>query len=702
MFGKRKKIDTDKRIRIFSPYKPRKKKGFKKGITYALLLCLTVGIGAGAGLSLALLQELPPLSSLEEYTGKSWAIPTKVYSVDNQLIASFGIEEREIIGLEDCPKDLVNAIISIEDTRFYKHKGVDLRGILRAAWVNLKSRRIKEGGSTITQQLSKVLFLTPERAFSRKIQEAILALRIERRYTKDEILERYLNKIYFGHGVYGIESASKFYFNKPTKGLSLAECTLLAGLPRAPNKYSPILHPEAAIARQSDVLERMCLLGYIDSREKDDAKKATQKILQEIKGHDISVNKAPYFVEYIRQRLEERYGENALYKGGLMVYTTLNLEMQHAAQTALKKGLEGLNRGRKRQIEGALIAISPKTGYIKAMVGGSGFRKENQLNRAVQAKRQPGSAFKPFLYAAAIDEGFTPANTLVDSPVVYKDWKGDWTPHNYCGSFHGRVRLRKALEKSINVASVKLMDKVTPRKVANYGRSMGINSRLRPTLSLALGTSEVTPLELVVGYSVFANLGIGVEPLAIRYIKDREGNLLEEGVLKRTRVLSEETAYIITSLLQGVVKRGTASTSVGSRIPYEIAGKTGTSDNFVDAWFIGYTPDICAGVWVGYDEGRISLGKGQAGGVVAAPIFTDFFLRANIPFHDFCVPQNISYAMICEKTGLLATSFCPKTINEVFIKGTTPVSQCIEHYTIDWNSILELKDTSLDKVAFEE
>ncbi|MDI6703741.1 MAG: penicillin-binding protein 1A [bacterium] len=716
MYRKRKRrIDKDKRIKVFSPYKPRKEKGFKKGIIYAFLLCLTIGIGAGAGVILALLQELPSLSSLEEYTGKSWAIPTKIYSIDNQIIAKFGTEEREIIGLEDCPKDLINAIISIEDANFYKHKGISLKGILRAFWVNLKALRIKEGGSTITQQLSKILFLTRERTFSRKIQEMILALKIELGYTKDEILERYLNKIYFGHGIYGIEAASNFYFNKSTKELNLAECALLAGIPRAPNRYSPILHPESAIARQSDVLNRMYALGYINSLQKEEAKKAMQKAIKKIKGHKISINKAPYFVEYIRQRLEEKYGENAIYKGGLKVYTTLDLKMQHHAQQALKEGLERLNRGRKKKVEGAFIAISPKTGYIKAMVGGSGFRKENQLNRTVQAKRQPGSAFKPFLYAAAIEEGFTAASTIMDSPVVYKCQGGTWAPHNYSGGFYGRVRLRKALEKSINVASVKLMNKVTPKKVVDYARNMGIKSVLRPNLSLALGTSEVTPLELVVAYSTFANLGIRVEPIAIRYIEDREGNSLMKNVPKRCRVLSEETAYIITSLLQGVVKRGTAAKTVGARIPYPIAGKTGTSDNFVDAWFIGYTPDLCAGVWIGHDEGRISLGKGQVGGVVAAPIFTDFFLRSNIPFHNFRVPQNICYARVCEETGLLATPFCPKTINEVFIKGIEPVSYCIKHYkhsntnynthTIDWDSISkpeEEEEDSFDKVDLEE
>lgn len=654
-------------------------------IFFILLFLIFIVLGTGVGLVAANLKRLPSLAPIDGYTGiRYWEFPTKVYDSKGELLAEFFELKRELASLSQVPQHLVNAFIAIEDTDFYHHRGISIRGIGRALWVNLKAGRIEEGASTITQQLAKVLFLTSERTYSRKFQEALLAIQIERKYTKEEILERYLNKIYFGHGTYGVGAAANFYFGKKVAELNLAESALLAGLPKAPNYFSPFLRPEAAKRRQAVVLNRMAALGFITPEEAKAAKHSLfRDTLKEPQDNPafkrtITINKAPYFVEYIRQQLEDHYGDAAIYKGGLRVYTTLDLNIQRVAQHALWEGLKELNKDKKPgspKIEGALIAIEPATGHIKAMVGGSGFIKKNQLNRVTQAKRQPGSAFKPFLYTAAIDAGFTPVSILYDAPVSFNiSGAKTWEPTNYDGEFHGNVTLRMALEKSINVASIKLMEKVGPNQVIKYAHAMGIESPLTPNLSLTLGTSEVDPLEMAVAYSVFANQGIKVEPMSIKFIEDQEGNLLEENIPLEQEVLSKETAYIMTSLMEGVVRRGTAASSVGSKINRPCAGKTGTTDNYVDAWFAGYTPNLTAVVWVGYDRNRKSLGRGQSGGIVAAPIWADFMQEAlkDVPPYEFNAPRNVSFAAIDRESGLLATDKGNNVIREVFIRGTEP------------------------------
>ena len=665
----------------------RQKTVFELLILLSLLL-LFVGVGVGVGVFVSYLNRLPSLEPLQSYSGKKWEIPTRVYSLNNELVAEFFQERRDLVSLSEIPQGLIDATIAIEDHLFYRHRGISFKGIVRAFFANLRAGKIREGGSSITQQLVKLLFLTRERTYKRKFQEALLAVKIERRFSKEEILERYFNKIYFGHGSYGAEAASRWYFGKHARDLNLAECALLAGLIKAPNRYSPITNPEKARVRLGVVLGRMVDLGYISRGEAERARQDFEEMLKEgkIKGSP-SINQAPYFVEHIRQEIEEKYGSNALYKGGLRVYTTLDLKMQRAAREALFSGLEQLNKGRSGEspkIEGALVAIDPKTGYIKAMVGGSGFTPDNQFNRTTQARRQPGSAFKPFLYAAAIDNGFTSADTLMDEPVVYQDWQGEWAPQNYDGKFRGLVTLRKALENSINVASVRLIEKVTPERVASYARRAGIKSRLYPTLSLALGTSEVTPIEMAVAYGVFANQGVRAEPLGIRYVKDLSGVLLEENIPFGEEVLAKETAYILTNLMEGVVKRGTASWAVGERLGRPVAGKTGTSNNFVDAWFVGFTPDLIAVVWIGYDRGQKSLGDRRVGGVVAAPIWRKFMEVAleDIPPSEFAVPENVSFVEICADTGTLPTPGCSKIIQELFIRETEPTRYCQEHQII--------------------
>ncbi|MEW6097244.1 MAG: PBP1A family penicillin-binding protein [bacterium] len=675
--------------------KSKKKKpllgSFTKLIIIISMLGLFIITGIGVGIVVSFMTNLPNLKIVTEYEGiEAWKFPTKLYSLNGELIAEFAEEKRELIKLEEIPQILKDAVVAVEDNQFYKHKGVDILGILRALWANIRSGKISQGGSTITQQLAKNIFLTQERTYRRKIQEILIAILIERELTKDEILERYFNKIYYGHGNYGVQSASLYYFDNPVKDLTLAEIAMLAGLPSSPVNYSPIAHPQRAIARQAFVLKRMEEEGFITHEQRVEAKNAFAIKVKEISKKKFAkirttINKAPYFTEYVRQILEQEYGSNAIYTGGLNVYTTLDLEMQNAATSALWDGLNRLNYEKGKgtpRIEGALLAIDPRTGYIKAMVGGSGFTRQNQLNRAIYAKRQPGSAFKPFIYTTAIDQGFTPASFLVDSPTTYKGANGEiWEPKNYMNKFYGVVTLRTALEYSLNLATIRLLEEVGVNRVIGYAHRMGIKSKLHPDLSLALGTCEVTPIEMTTAFGVFANQGIKVEPIAIKEIKDYKQNLLEERIPKEERVLSPQTAYILTNLMEGVVRRGTARDAVGKRISRVVAGKTGTTDEYVDAWFIGFTPELVATVWIGYDRGQKTLGHGQAGGVVAAPIWADFIEKILhlLESKDFPVPTGITFSIIDPATGLLATKHCPHTKCEVFIENNSPIEYCNIH-----------------------
>ncbi|MFH1859394.1 MAG: penicillin-binding protein 1A, partial [bacterium] len=648
-------------------------------------------IGATTGIIMGFSSSMPDMGPILETEGMEyWELPTKVFSQNDELICVFSVGRREIIELHEVPKNLLNAVIATEDADFSKHRGINPKGILRAFLVNLTSRKIAQGGSTITQQLVKNLFLTQERTYRRKIQEIILALIVEKKLTKDEILERYLNKIYLGHGNYGVESAALFYFDKHVKDLSLAQCAMIAGLPGSPSHFSPISHPDAATERQALVLKRMKKEGFITQEQMAAAKEEFRGQLLAMSKKAFAkacttINVSPYFTEYIRRTLSKEYGDNAIYKGGLKVYTTMDIDMQKAAENVLSMALDDLNKRRSNKtsrIEGALVAIEPSTGYIKAMVGGSGFSKYNQVNRVIQAHRQPGSSFKPFIYTTAIDSGFTPCSLLEDSPVKYIGTDGkEWEPQNYENKFQGIVTLRESLEKSINVASIRLLEKVTPRKVASYAHRMGIKSYISPDLSIALGTSEVTPLEIAAAYIPFANQGIRTEPITIKCIKDKKDVTVKESMPQEERVISPQTAYIMTSLMKGVVERGTARESIGGRLGREVAGKTGTTNEYVDAWFIGYTPQLVVCVWIGYDKGQISLGHGMAGGVVAAPIWRDFMSRIihKMPLASFPKPEGIITACIDTSTGLLATQNCPCMRNEHFIKGTEPTKYCTTH-----------------------
>ncbi|OIP41612.1 hypothetical protein AUJ95_03025 [Candidatus Desantisbacteria bacterium CG2_30_40_21] len=648
-------------------------------------------VGATAGIVIGFSSTVPDLGPVLETEGMEyWELPTKVFSNNDELISVFSVGRREMIKLQAVPKNLVDAIIATEDADFKRHRGINPKGIIRAFVKNLLSRRIAQGGSTITQQLVKNLFLTQERTYRRKIQEIILALMVEKKLTKNEIMERYLNKIYLGHGNYGVESAALFYFDKHAKDLSLAQCAMIAGLPGSPSHFSPISHPDAAAKRQAFVLKRMEEVGIITTEQATAAKEEFQGQLSVMSKKVFAkacttINVSPYFTEYIRQNISKEYGDNAVYKGGLKIYTTMDTGMQKAAEDVLARALNELNKKRTNKtlkIEGALVAIEPSTGYIKAMVGGSGFRKYNQINRVFQAHRQPGSAFKPFIYSTAIDSGYTLCTLLDDSPVKYTGTDGkEWEPQNYENKFHGVVTFREALENSINVASIKLLEKITPRKVVAYTRRMGIQSYISPDLSMALGTSVVSPIELATAYIPFANQGIKTEPIAIKCIKDKDSVVIKERMPQEERVLSPQTAYIMTSLMKGVVERGTARAAIGGSLGREVAGKTGTTNDYVDAWFIGYTPNMVVCVWVGYDKGQINMGHGMTGGVIAAPIYRDFMLRVinKIPAASFPRPEGIITATIDPSTGLLATQKCPWMRTEHFIKGTEPTKYCTTH-----------------------
>ncbi len=646
-------------------------------------ICTFVLGGAAAGLLIAYMNEIPLVSDLKEYKP---SLSTKIYDANGNLITQLYVEQRTLIPLSKIPLAMQQAIIATEDTHFYQHWGLDIQGIIRAAIVDLLHHRIIEGASTITQQLARNLFLTRERTFSRKIKEAILAIQIERSYTKKEILEMYLNQIYFGNGAYGIESAARTYFGEHADELNLSECATLAGIPKSPNDYNPIHDIVKATRRRDVVLDKMVDAGYI-TRQVADETKAMPIVVKRTE-----VQNAPYFTEYVRQQLETVYGSNAIYKGGLLVYTTLDLNLQQMAQDAIENGLDTADKkaeeylkyfftlGQKPTLQGALLVMDPHTGYIKAMVGGRDF-SVSQFNRAVQAERQPGSSFKPFIYSAAIDNGFTESDIIEDAPIVYTDASGhQWKPSNYEDKFFGPTTIRTALTHSRNVVTVKLLDKIGINTAVNYAKKMGIQSPLNRDLTLALGTSDVNLLEMTDAYCTLANQGIHVEPMSIISVKDSYGRTLEQHVPQSQEVLSAKTAYIVTNMLQNVINEGTGEQirRLGFTLP--AAGKTGTTNDFSDAWFMGYTPDLCTGVWVGYDDRR-SIGKFLTGGIIAAPIWEDFMKHAleGQPPKDFPVPAGIKFVKVCDQSGQLATPYCKRVEEVPFAAGTEPTRYCQVH-----------------------
>jgi penicillin-binding protein 1A len=683
---------------------------------FGLLVLLAAFVGAASGLILVYSTDLPQVEELEHYRPSS---VTELYDGSGRVIGTFALQRRVVASYDDYPQVLRDALVSIEDKDFYTHSGINLWRIVGAAYRDIESGGKVQGASTLTMQLARNLFLSPDRSFYRKVQESLLAIQIERRFTKPQIFTLYANQIFLGHGAYGFEAASEYYFSKPARQLKLEEAAMLAGLPKAPQYYSPINHPERAAKRRNLVLNAMLEDGKITAAQAASAKE--KPIALNLQKDPNSL--APHYVEEIRRYLEGKYGSDQVHEGGLRVYTSLDMELQKAAREALLDGLAAYERrhgwrgklvnvvaegipvdkyvdadwdeevdvggyvhavvtsvsaagaqikfgshgaavgaadvvgwpafkGKGRfdsllrvgdivyvkvlameaggkahvsleqdsGVEGALVAIDNATGEIKAMVGGRDFNL-SKFNRATQALRQVGSSFKPYVYTAVIDEGGSPDDTIVDSPTTFQTASGPYTPHNYDGKFEGTITLRRALAQSRNIPALKLADKVGIKTVIEYAHRMGVTENIPAYLPVALGSAEVTPLEQTSAFSVFPNDGLRVAPRYITKVTDYEGRILEEDYSDAKDAISSRTARIMTSMLHEVVLHGTAVAA--AKMPYPLAGKTGTTNDFTDAWFVGFSPNLTCGVWVGYDEKK-TLGEKETGARAALPIWIQF------------------------------------------------------------------------------
>ncbi len=641
------------------------KRNYTPFIAIAIIIFIVMVTGAGLGFLTASIHTAPGLSGDFRPAASS-----QIFDVNGKLLTTIhSVENRIPVKLSKIPKDLQSAFLAAEDIRFYQHSGIDIRAIARAALSNILVRGVSEGGSTITQQLAKNALLTQERTLKRKIQEAVLALQIERQYSKQEIFELYLNQIYFGAGAYGVQAASQVYFGKDVEDLTLGECAMLAGIPKSPNYYSPLNNMKAAKERQSIVLEQMVKYKFIDRAAADKTAKEEIKLAAKTTG---PTGSASYFIDYVTQILLDKYGADAVYKDGLKIYTTLDIEMQKAAETAMKRLPTTREDKGIKQPQGALVCIDHQTGYIKAMVGGRG---GDQFNRAVLAERQPGSAFKPFVYLAAIENGLTVATVVDDKKITYA---GGWTPLNYDHKFRGPIPLRTALELSINGVAVQLAQQIGPDKILQLAQQMGISTLVMHgpvndrNLAMSLGglTRGVTPLEIASAYGVVANQGVRMEPIAIIKVVGRNGQVLEENKPKGKAVINERSAYILTDMMKGVLVKGTGT---GANIGRPAGGKTGTTNDYNDAWFVGFTPDLVTAVWMG-DDNNNDLG-GITGGTLPATIWRDFMSAAvaKTPWRDFPRPTGLVTAVISPKDGLLAKD--PKSkdaLTEIFISGTQP------------------------------
>lgn len=694
------------------------------------------------------------LPSLEELENPQQELATKVYSIDGEVIDRFFIKNRTSVDIRDLPPHLINALIATEDKNFRKHWGVDLQRLLRAIVKNIISFRIREGASTITQQLSRNLYdLKVERKklhdkITRKFREFITAFQIESNYTKDEILEMYFNVTYFGRSAYGISSASQIYFGKSPSDLTIAESALLIGILKGPATYDPINHPERAKTRRNVVISQMIKYGYLTEEAGEKVK--AEPILLRTSSDDGTAGIAPHFVEYIRQQLlkkSEEYGFD-IYRDGLTVYTTLNARMQRHANRAVEEHLNEYQPAFKKawnwnknkdvldiavthiirtsdlyrkaksqaerdsimsslrsnpkfidsvknistQIEVGFVALDNKTGGIIAMVGGSNFKHfKYGLNHVTQISRQPGSTFKPFIYTVAIDNGYPPCYEILNQPItlVMADGKR-WTPQNFDKTFGGKNTIREGIRYSINLLAVRAIMEIAPvQQVIDYARRMGIESNLPPYESLSMGTGEVTPLEITTAFSVFPNEGVYVQPISILKIEDKDGNVIEENKIEKREVLSKETAYIMTNMLEDAVNNGTGQ-RIRNFFHLPAAGKTGTTQEYADAWFIGFTPHITAGVWVGFDNKSIHFTSADGqGGRAAAPIWGRFMSyvyndkELGLPIEFFQQPEGVVKDIICSETKKLATPFCPNVEEEIFNQNYLPNS-CNLHTSPHW------------------
>ena len=616
------------------------------------------------------------LPSLEEMANYEPDLSTIVYDRNEKIITRLFHENRTWVPLSQIPLVMQEASIAAEDSNFYSHRGLDFTGIIRAFWVNFRSGKTLQGASTITQQLAWNLFLTKEKTLQRKIKEAILSIRLEKIYSKEQILEMYLNMIYFGHGAWGIHSASLLYFNREPSELDLSEAALLAGIVKGPEYYTPLRHPERASERQAYVLGRMIHEGMITSEQAQ----AAQKIeldFQTLKKPAIMFDEAPYFISHILfEQLLPTYGSDMVYRGGLRIHTTLDLDVQYAAEEAIK-GLKS---------EGAIVAIDPGTGEILAMVGGKDF-EQSKFNRATQAFRQPGSSFKPFVYTAALLKGLRPVDHILDAPVSYDngiDERGErniWEPGNYTREFKGEVTLLQALVHSYNTSAVRVAHITGIPDIIDLARRFGFTSSHIPNdLSLSLGSANVTPLEMASAYSVFANGGSRIKPYAIRRVNTGAGEVLEQYGPDLAQAIPEEIALSMRSVLMEVVRSGTGTRA---RLPgYEVFGKTGTTNEYTDAWFAGGLPGLVVVVYAGNDDNK-SLGKTATGGVIAAPVWQSFVSKAvkHLPLREaFEISDRVKVdaVTICKDTGFLSAGSCPSTVI-LLPSGQAPLSTCPLH-----------------------
>lgn len=601
--------------------KKAKKAGPLRRIRLFIALCLVVFAGLGFGYIFAAYQSLPAVGN-----NMRPAVSSQVFDSHGRLITTLHSDQNRLpIDINKVPQNLQNAFIAAEDNRFYEHIGIDPIGIFRAIFANLTNRGIAQGGSTITQQLAKNAFLSQEQTLKRKIQEAMLALKIEHKYSKKEILEMYMNQIYFGQGAYGIQTAAKTYFNKDVNELTLTQCAMLAGLPKSPNYYSPFNNLNEAKKRKNVVLDQMVKYGYVSAAEAEDAKNQDLGLSKSHQSKE--ADEYASFIDYVSQQVAKKYGDDALYKEGLKIYTTMDVDKQHAAVRAMRNLPNNYtDENGLTQPQAAIVSIDPKTGHILAMVGGRG---QDSFNRASMAVRQPGSAFKPFVYLTALQHDMTPDTTMNDQPVTY----GSWSPKNAGGSYSGTMTLSDALAHSVNTIAVQLADQVGTKNIIANAKKMGITTldAKDDNLAMALGglTKGVTPLEMASAYGTFANKGVHVKPTAIVKILDRNGNVLEDASTlekeeTKTRVMSEREAYEMTTMLEGVIDHGTGTAAAIGR---PAAGKTGTTDDNKDAWFVGYTPDIVTAVWIGDDTGSHSLGE-IYGGTIPAEIWKDYMSSA--------------------------------------------------------------------------
>ena len=700
-----------------------------KKIIYRCLILIAVGMLGVLSIILILSRDLPSLEQLENYDPD---LVTRIYSADGKVLNELFVQKRVFIELDKIPEHMQYAVVSSEDRRFFDHWGLSMRSIARAVMINTLSLSYRQGFSTLTQQLARNLYKSVgfEDSILRKVKEMITAIQIERTYTKDEILEMYLNTVHFGHGTYGVEAATKRFFGKESKYLTIDESALLVGLLPAPASYSPIHHPDIAMRRRNTVLRLMRDQGYIGKGEHEENRARTLETVLEVPKRGT----APYFTEYVRRVLEKQDTELGIniYRDGLKIYTTLDSRLQTIAEDAVLKTVkddqERLNKrlyknreefedlayltiyeedsikmmlageGQlykdlrdKLLVQSAFVALDPNTGGILAMVGGRP-DYHDQYNRAVQAKRQPGSVFKPFVYTTALDNGYPVTEQLLNQPVVLNIQNMDgtwvkWKPQNYDGSTGGLTTFREGLRKSMNLISVRMVQQdIAPAdQVKQTAKRMGINTDIRAVDAIALGTSEVFPIEMVSAYSALSNMGVYSKPFAITKIEDRYGNIIKEYYPDRKEVLSEETAYLMTSLMQTVMDRGTGGSA---RWKYKFnrpaAGKTGTTQGWSDAWFVGFTPQIAAGCWFGVDDFKVPLGPGQDGSKAALPAWARFMKAAHdtlgFPVEKFARPSGIEDSEICSVTKKLPLPACPVE-TEIFKSGTEPTQKCKVHRT---------------------